>query len=109
MSDSFALARSILIRFADLHTRVFPSGTNTLVSIMTTRMLLSLRKAAAKDHFQNLDADEGNDSTSDLPISTRMIRGMHFPGPLFRAQTSNVTPIVMEVIHVRGERCYPQS
>jgi hypothetical protein len=79
------------------------------VSIMTTRMLLSLRKAAAKDLFQDWDVVESNEGTSGLPIGNRMIRGMRFPGPLFRAQTNNVTPIVMEVIHVGEERCYVQS
>lgn len=77
---------------------------------MTTRMLLSLRKAAAKDLFQDWDVWETSEGTSDLPVCTRVVRGAHFPGPLFRAQTDSVvTPIVMEVIHVREERCYLQS
>lgn len=92
-------------RFAN--TRVFHSGSNVFMSIMITRMLLSLKRTAAKGSDQGWGVSGESDSMLDLPCSPRIVRGsLRFSNALSHAKIGNGIPIPMEVIHIRDER-YP--
>lgn len=89
-------ASCILIGLTGLH-----SGSNALVSIMITRMLLSLKRASVEGLGQSWGVDE-RESALDPPTSLRALRGV----TLYRAQVSNVIPIPMETIYARDEQCH---
>jgi hypothetical protein len=90
-------------RLTDLH--VFHSGNNALVSIMITRMLLSLRRASAGSLGQSWDVG-GTEGALDPLISPRMLRSVtHFSSSVYRDQVNSVIPIPMETIHTRDKQC----
>lgn len=75
------------------------------VSVMITRMLLSLKKVSAKGFGQGWDVEENNESTLDPPVSPRIICGnADFSNPLFRARVDSIVP--MEIIHIRDEESH---
>ncbi|KAF9645360.1 hypothetical protein BDM02DRAFT_586096 [Thelephora ganbajun] len=81
------------------------SGNNVFVSIMITRMLISLKKTSAKGLGQGWVLGEKDDSILDPSGSLRVVRD----GALSSSHTSHnqldsVIPIHMEIIHIRGER-----
>jgi len=85
---------------------VFHSGNSVFVSIMVTRMLLSLKKSSDKEFFQNLGVDGNNEGTLVPPSSLRIVHGSAgFSSPASRIQVGNVIPIPMEMIRNRDERC----
>ena len=100
-SDLSTRAPPPFIGFAN--ARVFHSGSNVFMSIMITRMLLSLKKTAAKGSDQGWGVSGETDSMLDLPSTPRIIRGSaRFSSAISHAQVGNSIP--MEVIHVRDER-----
>ena len=85
---------------------MFHSGNNVLVSIMITRMLLSLRRASAEDLSRSWGVDE-NGSSLAFPTSPRMLRGAkHFSSSAGRVQITSVIPIPLETIDTRDEQCH---
>jgi len=76
------------------------------MSIMITRMLLSLKRTAAKGSDQGWGVSGESDSMLDLPSTPRIVRGsVRFSdAAMSHAQLGNGIPIPMEVIHVRDER-----
>ena len=77
------------------------------VSIMTTRMLLSLKRTCAEGISQGWVLDVTTECALDPPSTPWIIRGSaRFSNPVYRAQVGNGIPISMEVIHIRGERCH---
>jgi len=81
------------------------TGSNVFMSIMVTRMLLSLKRTSAQVPDQDW-AVTGRSleslSTLDLPSTPGVIRGnVRFSDPM---HLGNVIPIPMEIIHVKDER-----
>ena len=106
-------SRTCLILLRELHLpfldfadpRAFHSGSNVFMSIMITRMLLSLKRTAAKDPDQCWGVSEETDSILDLPSTPRIVRGsVRFSSPVSHSKFGNGIPIPMEVIHIREER-----
>jgi hypothetical protein len=84
----------------------YDSENNALVSIMITRMLLSLKRASAGGLGQSWGVDENEDAL-DPPINPRMFRGVtHFSSSVYPDQVSNVIPIPMETIYTTDEQCH---
>ena len=83
---------------------MFHSGNNTFVSIMITRMLLSLKRTAANTLDQGWGVGGNEESTLDLPSLLRTVHGApRSSNPVSRAQPGSVFPIPMEIIHIRVE------
>lgn len=75
------------------------------MSIMVTRMLLSLKRTAAKGSDQGWGASEKSESSLDLPSATGIVRGsVRFSNPKSHAQVGDGITIPMEIIHIRDER-----
>ena len=75
------------------------------MSIMVTRMLLSLKRTAAKGCDQGWGASGESDSMLDLPSTPRIVRGsVRFSNAVSHTQFGNGISIPMEVIHIRDER-----
>jgi len=75
------------------------------MSIMITRMLLSLKRTAAKGSDQGWGVSGETDSILDLPSTPRIVRGsIRFSNHTSHDQLGNGIPIPMEVIHIRDER-----
>ena len=71
------------------------------MSIMVTRMLLSLKRTSARDSDQGWGVSGRSESTLDPPTSPGVIHGsVRFSDPI---PLCNVVPISMEVIHVKDE------
>ena len=102
-SDLSTRAPPPFVRFAN--PRAFHSGSNVFMSIMITRMLLSLKRTAAKGSDQGWGVSGESDSMLDLPSTPRIVRGsVRFSTTVSHAQLGNGISIPMEVIHIRDER-----
>lgn len=77
-----------------------------LVSIMTTRMLLSLKRACAEDIRQGWVLEGDTDETRDVPRTPRIIHGSPRFSHVSKPQIGDTIPIPMEVIHTKDERCH---
>jgi len=84
------------------------SGNTVFVSIMTTRMLLSLKRSCTEDISQDWILDLTTGGVSDPPSTPRIIRGSaRFSKPVCRADIGKAASIPMEIIHsIRDERNY---
>jgi hypothetical protein len=78
------------------------------VSIMTTRMLLSLKRTCIVDISQDWVLDVTTGGATDPPSTPRIIRGsMRFSTAMAKVEIGNAAyaaPIPMELIHIRSER-----
>lgn len=90
---------------ADLSNITRFSGNTVFVSIMTTRMLLSLKRTCAEDISHGWVLDINTGGTLDSPGTPRIIHGMaRFSNATPRGEVRNVISIPMEVIHTTDER-----
>jgi len=81
------------------------SGNTVFVSIMTTRMLLSLKRTCIKDISNDWVLDVTTEGATDPPSTPRIVRGStRFSNAISKVEIGNAIPIPMEIIHMRDER-----
>lgn len=75
------------------------------MSIMVTRMMLSLKRTAVKGVDQDWELFEKSGSMLEPPSTSRTVRGsIRFSDPVSHAKLGSVIPIPMEIIQIKDER-----
>ncbi|KAF9784904.1 hypothetical protein BJ322DRAFT_1060138 [Thelephora terrestris] len=86
------------------HVTRFP-GYTVFVTIMTTRMLLSLKRTSPEDISDGWILDVTTESALEPPSTPQIVHGVNrFSNALSRAEVGKAVPIPLEVIHIRDER-----